>query len=85
MKFEVVPDSVRDQVINQDLSGPRRIRSPFVAALIDGKTIKLRREDRKRIGGNVATLKARGLRLRTALINETEVIAWAVPRETEGS
>jgi len=77
MKFEIVQDRLRDQV------RPSRggVRSEWVQALLDGKTIKISREDRDRIGGNSRTLRNHGLRLRTGLINDDEVLVWGEPLE----
>lgn len=77
MKFQVVDRSLREQVG----SHPRGVRSEWMQALLDGKTIKLSKEDRRKIGGNIATLRKHGLKLRTGMINETEIIAWTEPLE----
>jgi hypothetical protein len=72
MKFEIVQDRLRDQVL-----APRRVRSEFTEALLAGKTLKLDREDRSKIGGNSQTLRKHGFRLRTGMINADEILVWA--------
>ena len=71
MDFKIVPESTRDQVTRG-----RGLSTEWMKALIEGKTIVISKEDRDRIGGNTKTLKNRGLRLRTGMINETEVVVW---------
>lgn len=75
MDFEIVPDKAREQVG----PGGRGVTSAFMLALIAGKTLKIKKEDRDRIGGNTTTLKNRGLRLRSGKISETEVLVWTEP------
>jgi len=79
MKFRVVPADMRNEVI----APPRSTRSPWVAALIDGQTIVISKEDRRKIGGNTKTLRNHGLRLRSGRISESEVVVWAEPLEPE--
>lgn len=71
MDFKIVPETYRDKVTRG-----RNLSSEWMKALIEGKTIVISKEDRDRIGGNTKTLKNRGLRLRTGMISETEVVAW---------
>lgn len=80
MKFTVVPDTLRDKV-----APPRRLRSPFTQALLDGKTIKIDKADRKKIGGNSKTLKNYGLRLRSGMLDDSndEVLLWAEKIEAD--
>ena len=74
MKFDIVNDKLRETVM-----APRRVRSEFTEALIAGKTLKIQRGDRGKIGGNTQTLRNHGLRLRSGMINEEEIIVWAEP------
>jgi hypothetical protein len=72
MVFEVVDDSERKLVRPTN----RGVVSEWMKALIEGKTIKIAVTDRNRIGGNTVTLRKRGLRLRSGMVSETEVILW---------
>lgn len=77
MKFEVVPDNTRDKVLNP--GGERGPRLDWVLALLDGKTIKIPRGDRGKLGGHYKTFRIRGLALHSGLISETEVVLWTEP------
>ena len=52
---------------------------------MDGKTLTISKEDRKRVGGNTKTLAAHGLRLRSGLIDENTVVVWAEPLDKEAN
>ena len=80
MDFKVVPDRLRDEV-----RPARHTRSPFVQALLDGKTLQISKEDRKLIGGNTKTLKNNGYKLRSGMIDDNTVVVWAEKLEEEDS
>lgn len=78
MKFEVVPNDLREEV-----RPARNVRSPWVQALLDGKTLKIAKADRQKLGGNSNTLKNHGFRLRTGAINDEEILVWAEKKVEE--
>lgn len=80
IKFEVVDDNLREKVL-----APRRVRSEFTEALLSGKTLRLPKAERAKIGGNTQTLRNHGLRLRSGMISETEILVWAEKLEENGA
>jgi hypothetical protein len=72
MKFEIVDPGLRAQVLS-----PRSVRTPFTQALLEGKTLKIPKADRAKIGGNAKTLRNHGLRVRSGLLDGTDdVLVW---------
>lgn len=71
LDFQEVPAHLRATVIP-----PRRELSPLAKALVAGKTLKIAKVDRGKVGGINKTLKTRGLRLRQGMINESEILLW---------
>lgn len=80
MKFEIVDPALRKAVMS-----PRSVRTPFTQALLEGKTIKIDKADRAKIGGNAKTLRNHGLKLRSGLLDgTTDVLVWTEPIEDNG-
>lgn len=83
MPSRTPPKTAEFEIVGDELRTPERATAPWIAAVIEGKTVKLNLKQAK-MGGYYRTVERHGYKLRTRAV-EDGVVVWAEAKPSEAN